>query len=291
MKYALGPLLYFWNKTDTQAFYDAARHSEADIVYLGETVCSKRRELKLGDWLELAHGLRQAGKEVVLSTLALISDRAELDQLEPLLASGMLIEANDLGVVQRSHELGRPFVAGPALNVYNIDTLQVLLEAGMVRWVPPVELPRRQLALLLSQAEERGLRQRFEVELFGWGYLPLAYSARCFTARSENRPKDRCEKCCINYPEGRVVTAQDGTDLLRLNGIQTQSAKRANLLPELNSWRGEIEGVRLSLAQPDTAIIAAAAAQRQHPAAWPLTADECNGYWLGEAGMQRLELA
>lgn len=291
MQLTLGPLLYYWPRPTTLAFYQQLATSPIDRVYLGETICTKRKELSAADYLQLADELQQAGKEVVLSTLALISDRAELDQLEPLLASGMLIEANDLGVVQRCHELGRPFVAGPALNVYNIDTLQVLLETGMVRWVPPVELPRRQLALLLSQAEERGLRQRFEVELFGWGYLPLAYSARCFTARSENRPKDRCEKCCIHYPEGRVVTAQDGTALLRLNGIQTQSAKRSNLLAEMDSWRGAIDGVRLSLSEPDLAIIAAAATHRQTPGSWPLADDECNGYWLGEAGMQRLELA
>ena len=291
MQLTLGPLLYYWPRPTTLAFYQQLATSPIDRVYLGETICTKRKELSAADYLQLADELQQAGKEVVLSTLALISDRAELDQLEPLLASGMLIEANDLGVVQRCHELGRPFVAGPALNVYNIDSLQVLLETGMVRWVPPVELPRRQLALLLSQAEERGLRQRFEVELFGWGYLPLAYSARCFTARSENRPKDRCEKCCIHNPEGRVVTAQDGTALLRLNGIQTQSAKRSNLLAEMDSWRGAIDGVRLSLSEPDLAIIAAAATHRQTPGSWPLADDECNGYWLGEAGMQRLELA
>ena len=88
-----------------------------------------------------------------------------------------------------------------------------------------------------------------------------------------------------------MVTAQDGTALLRLNGIQTQSAKRSNLLAEMDSWRGAIDGVRLSLSEPDLAIIAAAATHRQTPGSWPLADDECNGYWLGEAGMQRLELA
>ena len=37
MKFSLGPLLFYWPKADTQAFYQAAAASQADIVYLGET--------------------------------------------------------------------------------------------------------------------------------------------------------------------------------------------------------------------------------------------------------------
>lgn len=51
MKYALGPILYFWPKAEVEAFYQQAIHHECDIVYLGETVCNKRRELKFQDYL------------------------------------------------------------------------------------------------------------------------------------------------------------------------------------------------------------------------------------------------
>ena len=54
MKYALGPVLYYWPKIETEAFYHAAKDSEADIIYMGETVCTKRREMKVANWLELA---------------------------------------------------------------------------------------------------------------------------------------------------------------------------------------------------------------------------------------------
>lgn len=41
MKYALGSVLYYWQKEALEAFYEKAKHSDADIIYLGETVCSK----------------------------------------------------------------------------------------------------------------------------------------------------------------------------------------------------------------------------------------------------------
>ena len=66
------PLLFYWPKADTQDFYQAAVASQADIIYL-ETVCSKRRELKVDDWIALARQVAGSGKQAVLSTLALIS--------------------------------------------------------------------------------------------------------------------------------------------------------------------------------------------------------------------------
>ena len=66
MKLALGPLLYYWQRDAVFAFYDAMAATPVDVVYLGETVCSRRHELRLADWLEIAARLRGAGKEVCL---------------------------------------------------------------------------------------------------------------------------------------------------------------------------------------------------------------------------------
>ena len=84
MKLSLGPLLYYWPKQTTEDFYHQAVKSEADIIYLGETVCSKRRELKPRDWIQLAKEINHEGKEIVLSSMALLEAPSEIKVLKQL---------------------------------------------------------------------------------------------------------------------------------------------------------------------------------------------------------------
>jgi collagenase-like PrtC family protease len=292
MKYALGPVLYCWSKADIEAFYAAASAGSADVIYLGETVCSKRRALKTGDWLELAAAVAQSGKQVVLSTLALIQAPSELTEIKRYLDNGdFLLEANDIGVVQMAAEKGLPFAAGPALNCYNAYTLRILHRQGMVRWCMPVELSRDWLQNILLQCEELGFRRQFEVELFSYGHLPLAYSARCFTARSENRPKDECQTCCIQYPQGRRVLSQEQQQVFVLNGIQTQSGYCYNLINELPSMVDLVDVVRLSPQGMDTlAMLERFRANEQGQRPLPLSQHaDCNGYWRRVAGLTLVE--
>lgn len=177
MKYSLGPVLYYWPKETLEDFYQQAANCSADTIYLGEAVCSKRRATKVGDWIEMAKTLAASGKQVVLSTLALVQASSELGELKRYVDNGeFLIEASDLGVVNLCAERKLPFVAGHALNCYNAVTLRLLRKQGMVRWCMPVELSRDWLANLLTQCEELGIRNQFEVEVLSYGHLPLAYS-------------------------------------------------------------------------------------------------------------------
>ncbi|OCG45954.1 U32 family peptidase [Gilliamella sp. Fer1-1] len=289
MKYALGPVLYYWPKIKTEAFYHAAKDSEADIIYMGETVCNKRREMKVPNWLELAKEIAKSGKQVVLSTQALLEAPSELKDLRQLVNNGdFLIEANDLAAINIAQEHKLPFVAGPAINCYNALTLKLLQKQGMVRWCMPVELSRDWLSNVLKQFEALNIKRNFAVEVFSYGYLPLAYSARCFTARSEDKPKDKCETCCIKYPAGREVFSQEQQKVFVLNGIQTQSGYCYNLGNNLNEMKGLVDIVRISPLGIETLDIVKQF-KANEDGLNPLQIEykrDCNGYWNGIAGLE-----
>ena len=289
MKLSLGPLLYYWDKTKVEDFYHKATSSDAEIIYLGETVCSKRRELRPKDWLDLGHQIAQSGKEVVLSTLALLQSPSEIKILRQYCENGEFkVEANDLGAIQILAENNIPFVCGPAINCYNASVLNLFVNKGMQRWVMPVELSRDWLVKTLDDCNKLGIRNQFEVEVFAYGHMPLAYSARCFTARSENKAKDDCELCCIKYPQGRMTTTQEGQEVFVLNGIQTQSGSCYNLINELPEMSDLVDIARISPSSIDSLAVInqyqkMLKGERQ---ACRLPAHESNGFWYEIPGLQ-----
>ena len=287
MKLSLGPLQYFWPREQTRAFYRQAIHWPLDIIYLGETVCSKRRELRTVEWLELAAELAASGKQVVLSTLALIEAEAELGVLDRQVShGGFWIEANDLSAVQLCREHGRPFVAGPSLNVYNHRALAMLAEDGLRRWVPGVEQGQALISELKQAHAADGLAMP-DLEVIAWGRLPLSFSARCFTARALDLPKDQCGFRCIDYPDGLPLATREGRPFLRINGIQVQGEETTDLGPELPALHElgvdilrlypQVEGMEAIVRHFDTARASSQALPR---------IGECNGYWHGEPGMK-----
>jgi collagenase-like PrtC family protease len=203
------------------------------------------------------------------------------------------VEANDMAAARALSGKGA-FVAGPFLNVYNAGTLALLAELGATRWVAPVELSREGIAAVVAEAPAG-----METEVFAYGRLPLAVSARCFTARYNNLTKDHCEFRCIEHPDGLALDTQDGQHFLVLNGVQTQSASVQSLVTELAPARAAGAGVlRLSPQSQRMGEVVAVfrealdgglaprdAAARLAPL---MPAAACDGYWHGKPGILNL---
>ena len=291
MRLAVGPLLYLWERAAVFEFYESLAAAPVDIVYLGEVVCAKRRELGLKDWIAIGRRLADAGKEVVLSTLALIEAESELATLSRIAADGgFLVEANDIAAVEVLD--GRPFVAGPHLNVYNAQALALMLRRGACRWAPPLELSLEVIAAI----REGSGRQQVPVEIFAFGRMPLAFSARCFTARYHQRAKDDCGFVCGQDADGLTLNSREGAPFLALNGIQTQSAAVQNVLDSLPAIAAAgVDVLRLSPQSGQfPAVVAAfrgalegdatAAATVMPEAALP--GGYCDGFLRGMPGMR-----
>ena len=289
-KISLGPVLYYWSRDTLLEFYEQMAELPIDIIYLGETVCSKRKSLRTDDWLELAKTLTAKGKEVILSTLTLIEAESEMKTLRRICENGnFMVEANDMAAVRLLQ--GTAFVTGPSVNIYNTRALRRLAKWGLHRWTLPVELSRSTLADMQADSPTG-----VESEVFVYGRLPLAYSARCFTARAHNLPKDDCQYCCLDYPDGLTLSTQEKKSFLALNGIQTQSSCHYNLLsvlPELISMNVNvlrisphsrhtdkvIEIFRHGLEEPESISEGNKHLERFMPLGG------CNGYWHDRPGM------
>ncbi len=291
MKLSLGPILYYWPREALFEFYETIAGTSVDIVYLGEAVCSRRHAFRFEDWLDVAKGLSDAGKEVVLSTQTLIESESDLKALRRLAENGeFALEANDMGAVRLLS--GKSFVAGPHLNAYSPETLEILVELGARRWVIPIEMSKQALSEMRPES--------LETEVLVHGRLPLAFSARCFTARHYNLPKDDCRFSCLDHPFGLELKTREGEPFLALNGIQTQSYRLCNLIGELDEMRklgvsiARISPQPMHMEETISLFRGAIDGKIRCSEASSLISDlvpveTCNGYWQGSAGMEYMK--
>lgn len=291
---SLGPLPFHWPRQAMADFYAEIARSPVDVVYLGETVCSKRREFGHRDWLETAEQLQGAGKQVVFSTLALVEAQSEVGYIRRLCNSGdFMVEANDMTAVQLLADRV-PFVGGPSLNINNQRSLSRLADLGLSRWVAPVEMTQS-----MFEAIRAATTEPIQYELLAWGRLPLAWSARCYTARAYDRNKDDCGNCCIDHPDGMPLATRDGDDFLVVNGIQTMSSKTFCRFAD-DAGPGIADVLRVSPQQSGTGTVIDAIDSLRRGSAEPGSVLEalgaqapgglCDGYWHGGPGMARAPL-
>ena len=249
-KLSVGPVQYYWPRNTLTAFYAEVADSPAHTVCLGEVVCSRRNEMKPDDWLALARDLQSAGKEVVIGTQALLETEAELRSLRRWVDQGdFMLEANDTAAVRllAGHT---PWVIGLHVNVYSAPALAEYAALGATRWVPPVEVSLPAVGTVCPPGSA------IQSEVFAFGRMPLALSARCFTARHHHLQKDHCEFRCLSDPDGLALRTRDGQDFLTLNGIQTQSGSVQCLLGEREALLAAgVERLRLSPTSQDFAEV------------------------------------
>ncbi len=247
----LGPVLFHWSAETLRDFYfRIADEGDFDTVCVGEVACSKRMPLFEDELPEVIARLRRAGKDVMLSSMALVSNEREIAAMRKLveMAPG-LVEANDVAVLRDLR--GRPHAVGPFVNIYNEDSLAFLVGQGAVRACLNPELPGTLIADLARLSS-------IPLEVMVFGRVPLAISARCFHARAEDRTMDGCQFACKADPDGRQINTIEDVPFLTMNGVLTLSHTCANLMHELAPMRAA--GVQRFRLSPQTGDMVATAA-------------------------------
>jgi len=242
MDLTIGPNQFFWTAETVRDFYRDMAATPAARVVLGELICSKRLPFWEGEIPGAIETLQAAGKDVALTTLALITLKRERKLTADLMDMGVPVEVNDLTAL---HHLpaGQPFWVGPLVNVYNEGTLRWLAKRGALRVCLPPELPLESVATLARAGAELGVA----VEVWGHGRLPLAVSGRCYHARLHDRAKDSCQFVCEDDPDGRDVETLDGQPFLAVNGIQTLSQSTATAAHQVEALADAgVSALRLS---------------------------------------------
>ncbi len=225
----LGPNLFNWAPEIWRDFYfRIADEAPVSVVYLGETICSKRAPLFRDHYETVAERLRAAGKTVVHATLGETASRVDRRLVSDVCErTSDLVEANDTSAA--FHLRGRPHCIGQLMNVYNEETLRFLASKGARNICLPVELPFSAIGVLCTAAAP--LKVTIEVQVFG--RQSLALSARCYHARAHRRTKDTCLFVCDNDPDGLVLSTLERKPFLVANGVQTLSWEYLNLAQEI----------------------------------------------------------
>ncbi len=290
LKITMGPVPYLWSGEKWRDFYyRIADSGHVDAVTLGEAVCSKRDHFTRPFLYDVVERLQQSGKSVALASLILVTLEREVAATRKLASGTSLVEANDLSALRLL--AGRPHLVGPFVNVYNGATARLLIKRGATRICLGPELPASSIGPIIATAPGA------EYEVFAFGRLPLAISARCAHARTKGHIKDNCHFVCGDEPDGLDVDTLDGQPFLSINGVQTMSRHCQVLLGELPKLAElGVTHLRLSPQDCDMAAVAQLFAEVRDGV---LSVDEAmerlghvysqapfaNGFLHGQAGM------
>jgi len=251
MQLTLGPVLYNWKPELWRDFYfRIADEAPVDTVVVGEVVCSKRSPFLDPHIPAVVERLAAAGKTVLMGSLTLMSlPRERKAMLELAADDTFTMEVNDLTCLGMLG--GKPHAIGPFVNIYNEATATYFASRGATRICLPPELPLSAIRAI-AQAQPD-----VTFEVFSFGRVPLAISARCYHARLNKLSKDNCKFVCDQDPDGLAVTTLDDEPFLAMNGVQTLSYTSASLLGDVDKLRDAgVGAMRLSPQQCDMVAVA-----------------------------------
>lgn len=238
---SLGPVLFLWDGPKWRDFYfRIADESPVKHVTVGEIICSKRFHFIDPFMEEVVERLQNAGKIVSFGSLALVMLEREVKHVRQTAKdSPFPVEANDLSALGLL--AGQPHIVGPLVNVYNSATARVLAARGATSICLPPELPLQSIREIIKGVPETAF------EVFAFGRIPLAISARCAHARSKGTVKDHCQFVCREEPDGLPVKTLDSQPFLVLNGVQTLSHTCQSLIEDIPDLvRAGVRRFRLS---------------------------------------------
>ena len=242
MELTVGPNQFFWSAERWASFYDALASAPVDRVVLGELVCSKRLPFYQARIPDAVATLLEAGKQVSLTSLALVTLKRERKQAAELSDMGVEVEINDLTALTYLPE-NAPFSVGPLVNVYNEGTLSWLASRGAKRVCLPPELPLGSVSVLAKAGADLGVA----IEVWGHGRVPLAISGRCYHARMHGRAKDNCQFACEDDADGLDVRTLEDQPFLTMNGVQTLSDTYACAVHQIDALKeAGVTALRLS---------------------------------------------
>ena len=295
MQLTLGPILFDWKKEDLFRFYDEVADMPVDRVYLGEVVCIKKKGLSVKELEVVGKKLERAGKEVVISSLAVVSNEEELKLIRDIAALSFPIEANDMSVFNilptshcplPTHEV----IAGPHITTYNVPSIEFLKSIGVNRVVFPVELSRDSVSYCIQNTG-------IDAEVFVHGKVPLAFSWRCYTSRAYGLNKSNCQYHCKQHPDGMSLKTIEGEPTFTINGTSVLSALTYTLVESIEDLKAiRVNAIRISPQYKYTKQIVDIFRKRIEGIIGP---DEslsmlketsplgfCNGWYYGKAGKE-----
>lgn len=294
LRLSLGPVQFLWDGPQWRDFYfRIAEETAIERVTLGEVVCSKRSHFTAPYVDEVVERLEACGKQVRLASLALVTLPREVEATRGLIERATRpIEAGDLSALARLS--GRVHSIGPLINVYNAETARTLAARGADTICLPPELPFSSVKAIVAAMPDMAF------EVFGFGKVPLAISARCAHARSKGNTKDNCAFVCIEDPDGLAVDTLDDQPFLALNGVQTMSHTCQSLIGQLDELaQAGIRWLRLSPQHCDMVVVAQlfkgvidgifSATEAHHRMARLYPVAYSNGFHFGREGVAWVE--